>query len=260
MWTTRYILRDVDDLIEEIKEYRRRYDITSLQFYDLTAIMNKAWTIEFCERLIEEGIEINWSLPSGTRSEALDGETLSMIKKTGCNYLVYAPESGSQKTLELISKRIDLRALTKSLLAARRRGIIVRANLIIGFPGESRLNAYKTILYGFKLVIKGVDEVSTNLFSPYPGSRLFRDLLDAKKIEINDEYFFGLTSLNSDLFKLNPLVVHQSMGAFELAVYRVVTMLGGYALGYILYPSRIIRVNGGAKLAHPGGAKLVHLM
>jgi len=241
MWTTRYILRDVSDIIEEIKEYRRRYDITSLQFYDLTAIMKKAWTIEFCEKLLEEGIDINWSLPSGTRSEALDGETLSMMKKTGCNYLVYAPESGAQETLERISKRIDLNVLTESLLAARRRGIIVRANLIIGFPGESRRAAYQTMLYGLKLVINGVDEVSTNLFSPYPGSKLFKTLLETKKIKLDDEYFFGLTSLNSDLFKLNPLVVHQSMGAFELAIYRVITMLGGYALGYLLYPSRIMR-------------------
>ncbi len=34
MWTTRYILRDVDDLIAEIKEYKRKYNITALQFYD----------------------------------------------------------------------------------------------------------------------------------------------------------------------------------------------------------------------------------
>jgi anaerobic magnesium-protoporphyrin IX monomethyl ester cyclase len=241
MWTTRYILRDVTDVIEEIKAYKRRYDITSLQFYDLTAIMKKAWTIEFCEKLIEEGLELNWSLPSGTRSEALDSETLTMMKKTGCNYLVYAPESGAPKTLELISKRIDLDALTASLLEARKRGIIVRANLIIGFPEETRRDAYRTLLYAFKLVIKGVDEVSTNLFSPYPGSKIFRSLLEAKRIQLNDEYFFGLTSLNSDLFKLNPLVVHPSMSAFELAIYRAVAMLGGYALGYLLYPARIVR-------------------
>jgi anaerobic magnesium-protoporphyrin IX monomethyl ester cyclase len=241
MWTTRYILRDVDDVIEEIKTYRQRYDITSLQFYDLTAIMKKSWTIEFCEKLLAEGIDLNWSLPSGTRSEALDDETLSMMKRTGCNYLVYAPESGARKTLELISKRIDLNVLTKSILAARQQGIIVRANLIIGFPGETRREAFQTMLYGLKLVIKGVDEVSTNLFSPYPGSSLFKNLLEEKKIELSDRYFFGLTSLNSDLFKLNPLVVHPSMGPVELALYRVITMLGGYGLGYLLYPSRIIR-------------------
>jgi hypothetical protein len=31
MWTTRYILRDIHDLIAEIKFYIKRYDITALQ-------------------------------------------------------------------------------------------------------------------------------------------------------------------------------------------------------------------------------------
>ena len=114
MWTTRYILRGVDDLIAEIKSYTKRYDVTALQFYDLTAITKKRWTMEFCRKLIEEKLDyLKWSLPSGTRSEALDADTLGMLKRTNCNYLVYAPESGSPDTLEKIKKRIDLGKLTE---------------------------------------------------------------------------------------------------------------------------------------------------
>lgn len=91
MWTTRYSLRQVDDVIAEIKHYIQRYQITAVQLYDLTAITKRAWAIEFCNKLLAEGIRLNWSLPSGTRSEALDDETLGLFKATGCNYLVYAP-------------------------------------------------------------------------------------------------------------------------------------------------------------------------
>src|SRR5207247_9203855 len=38
MWTTTYKLRDVDDVIAEIKHYQEQYDITAFQLYDLTAI------------------------------------------------------------------------------------------------------------------------------------------------------------------------------------------------------------------------------
>jgi len=41
MWTTRYIIRDVNDAIEEIKHYIKRFAISSVQFYDLTAITKK---------------------------------------------------------------------------------------------------------------------------------------------------------------------------------------------------------------------------
>src|SRR6266496_339688 len=44
MWTTTYKLRDVDDVIAEIKHYKQKYDITAFQLYDLTAIVKKSWT------------------------------------------------------------------------------------------------------------------------------------------------------------------------------------------------------------------------
>ena len=241
MWTTRYVLRDVDDVIAEIKAYIERYDITSIQLYDLTAITKKRWTVEFCERLIDEGIDLNWSVPQGTRSEVLDQEALSLLKKTGCHYLVYAPESGSIKTLERIKKRIDLDNLVASIKEAKRQGLILRINLIIGFPGETIRDVIDTAKFGLKMACQGVDEVSTNIFSPYPGSELFRELHEAGMIEVNDDYFYRLTSLNSDYLKLNPLTFNDRMGPAQLAIYRFVVMLSCYFLSYALYPNRIAR-------------------
>lgn len=241
MWTTRYQLRDIDDVIAEIKHYIEKYKITSLQFYDLTAITKKRWTVEFCKRLVSEGIHLGWSLPSGTRSEALDSETLTLLKQAGCSYLVYAPESGSARTLESIKKRISLKGLTESILTARKLGIVVRANLILGFPGETRFDVFKTIAYGLKLAILGVDEVPLNLYSSYPGSEIFEKLRQQNKININDRYFLSLTSLNSDFAHTNPMTMNEVMGPTELAIYRLGAMLANYGFGYLLHPKRVIR-------------------
>jgi radical SAM superfamily enzyme YgiQ (UPF0313 family) len=176
----------------------------------------------------------------GTRSEALDGETLALLKKTNCNYLVYAPESGSPDTLKTIKKRVELPRLTESVLEAKRQGIVVRTNLIIGFPHETRRNVAETIRYGLYLAWKGADEVSINIFSPYPGTEIFRDLLAQDRIALNDDYFFSLTSLNSDYTSLNPITCNPTMGARELAVYRIGFMLANYLVGYLRYPSRIL--------------------
>ena len=241
MWTTRYILRDVEDVISEIKSYIERFNIDSLQFYDLTAIAKKRWALEFSRRLKEEGVFLKWSLPSGTRSEVLDEEVLSAIKSVGCSYLVYAPESGSVKTLERIKKRINLDSLTKSVVTAHRLGIITRGNLIIGFPGETRREALSTIFYGLKLAFLGIDEVPINIYSAYPGSELFRDLQNDGKIHLSDTYFLGLTSLNADFTKLSPMTMNGIMSARELALYRITAMLMNYIVGYITRPSRIWR-------------------
>lgn len=241
MWTTRYILRDVDDLLDEINEYRERYDITAIQFYDLTAITKKRWIVEFCQKMLDQGINLKWSLPSGTRSEALDHETLGLMRDTNCNYLVYAPESGAPNTLKEIQKRITLDSITQSIRTAKEVGLIIRANLIIGFPNEGRREIYQTLRYGLKLSAMGVDEVPVFIYSAYPGSQLFKDLLDEHKVRLDDDYFFGLTALNSKFNTLKPKTYNRHVPAVELAIYRSVFMLANYLLGYLVFPSRILR-------------------
>jgi anaerobic magnesium-protoporphyrin IX monomethyl ester cyclase len=241
MWTTRYVLRDVGEVVAEIKSHIARYGITSVQLYDLTAITKKRWTVEFCQRLLDENIALNWSVPQGTRSEILDAETLSLLKRTGCHYLVYAPESGSPRTLERIKKRVSLDNMVLSVMEARRQGLVLRINLIIGFPQETRFDVLRTALFALRMAVRGVDEVSTNIFSPYPGSALFDELRAAGKIALDDRYFLALTSLNSDFLRLNPLTFNEVMGPRELAIYRLLLLMACYFLSYALYPKRILR-------------------
>jgi anaerobic magnesium-protoporphyrin IX monomethyl ester cyclase len=237
MWTTRYILRDPDDVIAEIKHWIAQYDITAVQFYDLTAIVRKSWTLEFCQKLLDHGIRLNWSLPSGTRSEALDAESLGMLKKTGCNFIVYAPESGDAQTLKLIKKKVKLDRLNDSILTAKRLGLNTRANLLIGFPHETRRQILETIRYGLFLAWHGVDDVGISLFAPYPGTELFDDLLARGVVSLDDGYFMSLSSR----WIKNQIAVNPRVGPRELAFYRLGFMLVNYSIGYLRYPSRIWR-------------------
>lgn len=242
MWTTgRYRLRDIDDIIREVKYYIDRYNITSIQLYDLTAIVKKDWIIQFCQRVLKERIKLNWTFPSGTRSEALDVETLSLLKQIGCNYLVYAPESGSPETLKLVKKHIKLERITDSVLEAKKQGLIVRTNLIIGFPGESWRDVFKTLMYGLKMSIKGVDEVPVFIFSPYPGTEIFQNLIRKGKIILNDDYFFSLTSLNSNYLSTKVVSYNPKTNARLLGIFRFIFNMMNYALGYFLHPERILR-------------------
>lgn len=244
MWANRYILRDVNHVIEEIKYYIAHYGIKSVQLYDMTAIVQKNWIVEFCQRLIKEDIRLNWSIPSGTRSEGLDGQTLRLLKKTGYTHLGYAPESGSQRTLKIIKKRIRLSELTRSVIEAKRQKLTVRINFIIGIPGETWWDVFQTILYGLNMSVKGVDDVSVAIFSPYPGAEIFRELLSAGKIVLNDEYFFTLNPLDpldtyyflTDMVSYNP-----NTKVSMLQIVRIIFLLIFYTVGYILYPHRIIR-------------------
>ena len=241
MWTTRYVLRDIEDVVAETKHYVEKYDITAVQLYDLTAITKKRWIVGLLTRLLEEGVQVQWDFPSGTRSEILDGETLALLKKAGTNYLCMAPESGSPRTLKLIQKKIDLGKMTQAMRTAKGLGMTVRANTIIGFPGEKRSDIYKTLFYGLRLIVMGVDELQPYIFMPYPGSTIFKGLVAEGALEVSDDYFLALSGLNSDLLSFNPLTFNKNVGAVELAFYRLVFTMLSYGLSYLLHPSRIVR-------------------
>ncbi|MGN7612299.1 B12-binding domain-containing radical SAM protein, partial [Magnetococcales bacterium HHB-1] len=193
------------------------------------------------QRLLKENIKVQWDFPSGTRSEILDQEVLERLKQIGANYICYAPESGSPRMLKILKKQVDLDNMTQSFLIAKKLGLVVRVNTIIGFPGETRRDIFKTLLFGLRLILKGGDEIQPYIFMPYPGSQIFTDLIAQNKITLNDHYFFSLNVLNSNFFNLRPLTFNEHVAPWELGLYRLIYTLLAYGLGYLLHPSRIVR-------------------
>ena len=96
------------------------------------------------------GLQITYQLPTGTRSEALDQEVLEALYRTGCRNICYAPESGSVRTLTRIKKKIKPARMVGSMRAANRAGIVVKANLMIGFPEETRREMWETVRFGMR--------------------------------------------------------------------------------------------------------------
>ena len=137
MWTTRWSVRSVANLLLEMQYYQRRYGIENFDFYDLTAIVRKSWIKQFCQTIIEGDLKFSWQLPSGTRSEAIDAEVAPLLFAAGCRNLSYAPESGSPAVLERIKKRIEPQRMLHSMSASVRAGINIKCNIMLGFPGET---------------------------------------------------------------------------------------------------------------------------
>lgn len=189
MWGLRWIARDVEDLIKEMKFYVDRYRVTHFEFHDLTAIVNREWILKFTGRLIEENIGVTWSLPSGTRSEALDLEVVRNLYNSGCKKISYAPESGSRKTLKRIKKKVNIDRMIRSMKWSIQAGIVIRAHIILGFPEQTLREIWESMWFVFKMAQIGVHDVSIYFFVPYPGSELFYLLRASGRIPSTiDEY------------------------------------------------------------------------
>ena len=175
--------------------YIDKYKITNFDFYDLTAIVRKDWIIKFCQKIIKKNWNITWQMPSGTRSEALDEETLGLMMLSGQKHISYAPESASKTTLQKIKKKIKVENMKKSIKSALSKGMSVKLNLMLGFPDETHKEMLETLKFVMDAAFMGVSDVYLASFAPYPGSELFDQMYENGQIsKLDDEYFLNLTS------------------------------------------------------------------
>lgn len=196
MWEARWYSRDATDVVREMKFYIQKYRITHFEFHDLTAIVNRNWIMQFTNLLIQEKLGITWSLPSGTRSEAMDQEVVENLFKSGCKKISYAPESGSKNTLLKIKKKVDLEKMLQSMKWSVKAGIVLRAHIIIGFPEQTKREVWESFLFILKMAWAGVHDVSIYFFVPYPGSELFSSLRASGKIPSEVESYERFLSEN----------------------------------------------------------------
>jgi anaerobic magnesium-protoporphyrin IX monomethyl ester cyclase len=240
MWTTKWVARAPDDVLDEMEEAIEVYRAENFDFYDLTAILKKEWLIEFCTKMIERRIDVTWQIPSGTRSEALDSEVLPLLARTGVRHIVYAPESGSQAVLERVKKRVKLERMKQSMAEAAHAGLSVKCNLIVGFPDETFDEALDTVKLCRDLAAIGVTDVNIGPFCPYPGSELYDELMDNGTLSIGGDEYFDMLAMYSDLSHTRSWSKHMSHR--QVTIARFLGMAEFYGLAFAHRPRRFLEL------------------
>jgi anaerobic magnesium-protoporphyrin IX monomethyl ester cyclase len=123
--------------------------------------------------------------------------------------------------------------------ASIRNGINCKANIIIGFPGETHGEILQTLWFCVRMAAIGIHDMSISPFSPYPGSELFADMSkNGQAHDLSDEFFYGLAAY-TDLTKTVSCSEH--VGNRALGLYRIFGMLLFYAMLYLIRPWRLVR-------------------
>jgi len=240
MWGKLWSIRSPEDVVKEMAHYKRLYDVDSFAFYDLTAVIKRDWILEFTRLILEADLKVNWLLPSGTRSEALDREVVRAMYKSGCLTLNLAPESGSLVTLQRIKKQVKLDKMLVTVRSCAREGIVARANIIFGFPGERPRDMLDSLIFIVQLAWAGLHDIAIFPFAPYPGSELQRELAARGMFPPEgDEYDRMLAAnLNNNYSKPNSWNEYISDGQLRMLLVGGSMMF--YALQYLFRPWRLI--------------------
>ncbi len=174
------------DLLVMLKQ---RYSVSHISIVDDNFTFYKDYTKQFCEMILQrrdELGEMTFATPNGIRVERSDAEMFRMMKAAGWSRVIFAPESGSQRMVDIMAKHLDLGVVPGRVEMAHEVGLEVEAFFIINYPGETPADVDLTEKFIRDLKF---DAVSLHIFKPLPHTPIWRELIDDKKL--SPEYIIG---------------------------------------------------------------------
>ncbi len=160
-------------IVEEMFELRDVYKAKEIAFWDDSFTTDRNSVISVCNLLLEKKLGIPWSAEA--RIDTVDEEMLRIMKRAGCEFIGYGIESGSDRVLRSVNKRIDTKMITKTIRKTQAIGISIRGYFILGLIGETEEEMRQTIQFATFL---NIDIATFTLLVPSPGSA---DYLRAQK-------------------------------------------------------------------------------
>lgn len=164
----KYRVRSVQNVADEFEFVANELpEVKEIFIEDDTFTINKKRVKQFCEEIKRRRIDISW----GCQSRAdLDYETMKAMKEAGCRLLDVGYESGSDEILKNIKKGITVNQLREFTRNAKKAGLKILADFVIGFPGETKETAEQTIRF-----IKEIkpDLLQVAVATPIPGTEFY---------------------------------------------------------------------------------------
>ncbi len=165
-----------------IEQALSRVPVKMIQIKDDTFTTNKKRVLELCRAIRAKGLRFLWSCD--TRVDLLTEELLREMRLAGCQRLSLGVESGSQRILDAIDKKITVAEIEASTALARKVGIKVRYFMMLGNRGETRETFEETLRF---LERARPHEYIFSCLSIYPGTK---DFHEAEKTWLDREVFF----------------------------------------------------------------------
>ncbi len=138
------------------------------------------YAVALCQAVEDLGFDdLILVAPNGVRMNRMTDEVLGAMVRAGFEEVTIAPESGSPRTLKLMQKDMDLGTVAPFVDRCHRFGLKVKANFIIGFPGETMEDVLRTERF---IRENAFDQISLCFFQPLPGTPMFDELVAAGEI------------------------------------------------------------------------------
>lgn len=175
-----YRRRSAKLVADEIEMLLQQYQPDAFWFVDDVFTVSHKWIAAFHQEVTTRGLKFKFECI--TRAERLNDEVLQQLKEMGCSKIWIGAESGSQKIIDEMDRRVDVNQVSKMIQETKSKGIQTGTFIMLGYPNETIEDIKKTVTY---LKSCQPDDFTLTVTYPIKGTSLFEQVSD-KIIESKD--------------------------------------------------------------------------
>lgn len=173
----KYKMLSAEEIVERIQYLQSEYGANFIHMVDENFFGNKQRIYRFVELLRANNIKIKWRPQLRAdyfHENYINGSFIKELEQSGMTMAVMGVESASQRTLDMLDKRLKVESIIKAVETLSKTRIIPRLSFMVGMPGETEDEIQKT--YQFVVMLKEKYPSCQPLVTPFrlfPGSKLY---------------------------------------------------------------------------------------
>jgi anaerobic magnesium-protoporphyrin IX monomethyl ester cyclase len=135
--------RSVSGVADEVEAIVDRYRPERLWYADDVFAIHRTWTINYARELERRRLRLPFECIS--RAERIDDAVADALASLGCFRVWIGSESGSQRILDAMQRKVAVNQVRDSAARLRRRGIEVGMFIMLGYDGEELSDLRATV-------------------------------------------------------------------------------------------------------------------
>jgi anaerobic magnesium-protoporphyrin IX monomethyl ester cyclase len=165
--------RSIANVADEVEAIVERYRPERLWYADDVFAIHRSWTIGYAAELQRRRLRLPFECIS--RAERIDDEVADALASLGCFRVWIGSESGSQRILDAMQRRVSVDQVHDAAARLRRRGIEVGMFIMLGYDGERAEDLRATVAH---LKRTSPDVFLTTVSYPIKGTPYYAQVAD----------------------------------------------------------------------------------
>jgi radical SAM superfamily enzyme YgiQ (UPF0313 family) len=138
-----YRRRKAEHVVDELASLQNTYQPDNIWFVDDVFTVSHKWLAAFAAEMQKRKLNLNYECI--TRADRMNEEVIQLLKASGCKRVWIGAESGSQKIIDAMDRRVAVGQVQEMIRMCNSYGIETGTFIMLGYPGETQEDIQQTV-------------------------------------------------------------------------------------------------------------------